>query len=192
MNLPNFLTLSRIAVIPILVALFYVAGPGARWVAAGLFALACVTDFFDGYLARAHNQSTQFGRLLDPIADKLLVGAMLFMLVATGRVTGPSVIAALVILSREILVSGLREYLSGLRVDLPVSRLAKWKTALQLAAIAVLLVGDAGPGGAMWLLAGHAGLWAAAAITAMTGYDYWRIGIARMSADADRPSATEA
>ena len=112
---------------------------------AGLFAAACVTDWFDGYFARRYHQISRFGRFLDPIADKLLVAAALVMLVKNGELSGVHVLAALIILAREILVSGLREFLAELRVGLPVSQLAKWKTAVQMTAIAFLLVGEAGP-----------------------------------------------
>ncbi|MBM3573553.1 MAG: CDP-diacylglycerol--glycerol-3-phosphate 3-phosphatidyltransferase, partial [Alphaproteobacteria bacterium] len=145
LSLPNLLTLSRIVVIPVLVALFYVDGAAARWLACALFTAACITDYFDGYLARIWRQDTDFGRFLDPIADKLLVGSALFMLVAMDHISGLTVLPALVILCREILVSGLREFLAGIKLRVPVSRLAKWKTTIQMVAIGFLIVGDAGP-----------------------------------------------
>ena len=144
-SLPNLLTLSRIVVIPLVVATFYVLGDYARWLGCALFSAAGVTDWLDGHVARRWEQQSELGRFLDPIADKLLVAATLFMLTASGRLSAPAVLPALVILCREILVSGLREYLAGLRVGVPVSRLAKWKTVIQMVAIGLLLVGDAGP-----------------------------------------------
>ena len=186
-SLPNLLTLSRIGVIPVVVALFWVPGDWAQWTAAGLFVLAAVTDFLDGWLARRWEQVSSFGRFLDPIADKLLVAAVLMMLVATDRVATVSVLPALVILCREILVSGLREHLAELKVSVPVSRLAKWKTAIQMAALVVLLVGNAGPAEIPVRLIGEVGLWVAGLLTIVTGYDYLQAGLAHMlSADRDK------
>ena len=128
-NLPNLLTLSRIAAIPILVALLYFHDPVTRWIALVLFVIAAVTDYLDGYLARHRGEVSAFGRFLDPIADKLLVASLIVVLVAIDQISGMVVIPAIVILCREILVSGLREYLAEVQVPLPVSRLAKWKTA---------------------------------------------------------------
>ena len=146
-TLPNLLTLSRILAVPLVVATFYLPGPSAQWLACVLFSIAGFTDWLDGHFARRWQQHSEFGRFLDPIADKLLVAAALFMLTATDRISNPTMLPALVILMREILVSGLREHLAGLRVGVPVSRLAKWKTGIQMVAIGVLLVGDAGPSG---------------------------------------------
>ena len=134
-SLPNMLTLSRIGIIPLLILLFYLDRPLASWGALALFAIAGITDYFDGYFARHRKQVSAFGRFLDPIADKLLVAAVLLMLVATQRVAGLVVLPALVILCREILVSGLREYLAEIKVSVPVSRLAKWKTGIQMLAL---------------------------------------------------------
>ncbi len=176
-NLPNLLTLFRIAVIPGLVVLFYFETKFGSWLACGLFSLAAITDFFDGYIARATKQQSAFGRFLDPVADKLLVASALLMMVAFGQISGLVILPALVILCREITVSGLREYLAGLRVGLPVSQLAKWKTTLQMVAIAVLIVGDNGPRDIPLVEIGEAGLWIAAALTIFTGYDYLRAGL---------------
>ncbi len=181
-NLPNALTLSRIAVIPVLIALFYVPGDWARWLACILFTAAGITDYFDGFFARSIGQVSELGRFLDPIADKLLVAAVILMLVAFGAISGLVVLAALVILIREILVSGLREFLAELQVGVPVSRLAKWKTMLQMVALGFLIVGDAAP---LWLPAtviGETGLWIAAALTLVTGYDYLVTGLRHMAA----------
>jgi hypothetical protein len=122
-NLPNILTMSRIAVIPALIALIWIGTPTLRWIALGIYAVACITDILDGYLARSMNQQSSLGRLFDPIADKLLVGGCLLVLCAFDYITGWSVLSAVIILLREILVSGLREYLAEIRVGLPVSRL---------------------------------------------------------------------
>ncbi len=176
-NLPNLLTLSRIAVIPLLVLLFYWDDPISRWVSLGLFTVAAVTDFFDGYFARSLNQHSLLGRMLDPIADKLLVASVVLMLVAFQRAP---VLAALVILCRELLVSGLREFLAEIRVGMPVSRLAKWKTFIQMFAIGFLLVGEVGPTffhpAITTLLIGEVLIWIAAILTLVTGYDYLRLG----------------
>ena len=182
LSLPNLLTLSRILVIPLVVVSFYVPGHYARWFACALFSAAGFTDWLDGHVARRWQQQSELGRFLDPIADKLLVAATLFMLVAKGRLsTELALLPALVILCREILVSGLREYLAALRVGLPVSRLAKWKTAIQMVAIGVLIVGDAGPAFLPVAMLGEALLWVAALLTLMTGYDYLRAGLMHMT-----------
>ncbi len=176
-TLPNLLTLSRIAAIPLLVALFYWENPVAGWVALGIFAVAAITDFFDGYFARSMGQHSRLGRMLDPIADKLLVASIVLMLVAFQRAP---VLAALVILCRELLVSGLREFLAEIRVSMPVSPLAKWKTFIQMFAIGFLLIGEAGPvffhPAVTTVLIGEILIWIAAILTLVTGYDYLRAG----------------
>ena len=179
-NLPNLLTLFRIGVIPGLVALFYLDSVTGRWLACALFAIAAITDFFDGYIARATRQQSVLGRFLDPVADKLLVSAALLMMVGFGQITGYVILPAVVILCREILVSGLREFLATLRVSVPVSALAKWKTLIQMIAIGFLIVGDAGPAALPVRLIGEIGLWVAAMLTLITGYDYLRVGIKHM------------
>ncbi len=188
-QLPNALTMSRIAVLAPLVACLWIGGETARWVALGLYVLAAVTDYFDGYLARTLEVQTELGRLLDPIADKLLVGACLLILCALDHIEGWTVLAALVILLREILVSGLREYLAELRVGLPVSRLAKWKTTVQLVAIGFLIIGSDAP---VWIdarLIGEVGLWVGAGLTLYTGWDYLRAGLRHVDNDAKEGSA---
>jgi cardiolipin synthase len=180
-SVPNLLTLSRILAIPVVVATFYVSGDYARWFCCALFSAAGFTDWLDGYVARSWEQQSELGRFLDPIADKLLVSAALFMLTATGRLSSQAILPALVILCREILVSGLREYLAGLRVGMPVSRLAKWKTAIQMVAIGVLIVGDAGWHVIPVVVIGEALLWAAALLTMVTGYDYLRAGLSHIA-----------
>jgi len=182
-SLPNMLTLSRILAIAIVVATFYVTGDYARWFACALFSAAGFTDWLDGHMARRWEQQSELGRFLDPIADKLLVAATLFMLTATARLSAQAILPALVILCREILVSGLREYLAGLRVGLPVSRLAKWKTGIQMVAIGVLIVGDAGPALLPVVAIGEMLLWIAALLTIVTGYDYLRAGLTHMTGE---------
>jgi cardiolipin synthase len=175
------LTLSRILVIPVVIGSFYVSGDYARWFACALFSAAAVTDWLDGHMARRWQQQSEIGRFLDPIADKLLVSATLFMLTTFGRLSAHAVLPALVILCREILVSGLREYLAGLRVGMPVSRLAKWKTVIQMVAIGVLIVGEAGPGFLPVAAIGETLLWIAALLTIVTGYDYLQAGFRHMA-----------
>jgi cardiolipin synthase len=187
-SLPNQLTLFRIAVIPGLVALFYMEGALGRYLACGLFGIAAITDFLDGYIARATRQQSVLGGFLDPVADKLLVSAALLMMVAFDQITGYVVLPAVVILCREILVSGLREFLAGLSVGVPVSALAKWKTVIQMFAIGFLILGDAGPAMVPSRLIGETGLWVAAVLTLITGYDYLRAGLHHIERAAARES----
>lgn len=183
-QVPNALTYSRIIVIPLFIAIFYWDSKLAPWLAGGLFLYASITDFLDGYFARAWQASSNIGRFLDPIADKLLVATALLMLVATDRA---DVLPAIAIVCREILVSGLREFLAELRISVPVSQLAKFKTAAQLVAILLLLVSPALPA---WLYAREVGdglLWVAAILTLLTGYIYLKTGIVHLAAgDAKR------
>ncbi len=179
-NLPNLLTLSRIGVIPILAMVIYVNQPATRWIALALFTLAGITDYFDGYLARNRGQVSALGRFLDPIADKLLVAAVLLMLVGVDSIAGATLLPALVILCREVLVSGLREYLAEIRVRLPVSKLAKWKTTIQMVTLGFLIVGDAGPDALPVQAIGDVGLWIAATLTFITGYTYLSEGLKHM------------
>ena len=189
-NLPNLLTLSRILVIPAVIGTFYVSGDYARWFACALFSAAGVTDWLDGHVARRWEQQSEIGRFLDPIADKLLVSATLFMLTAFGRLSAHAILPALVILCREILVSGLREYLAGLRVGVPVSRMAKCKTVIQMIAIGFLIVGDAGPAVLPVTAIGELLLWIAALLTLVTGYDYLQAGLRHM-AQPNRPAGID-
>jgi cardiolipin synthase (CMP-forming) len=178
-NLPNILTFGRVVIVPAVVAcLFWPDEYALRWTALGLFILAAVTDFFDGYLARAWGQQSALGRMLDPIADKLLVSAVLLILVADGTIRSWTLWAAIVILCREILVSGLREFLAELKVSVPVSRVAKWKTTMQMIALGFLIAGRAGelilPGTTR---IGLGLLWVSAILTLYTGWDYMKAGI---------------
>lgn len=181
-NLPNYLTYARIAVIPAIIVVFFLKGVWAYYLAAGLFLAASITDWLDGYVARLWQASSAIGRFLDPIADKLLVATALMLLVQanTDTETRADIIPSIAIVCREILVSGLREFLAEIRVGVPVSRLAKWKTGVQMAAIFLLLLGPAGPA---WLHAevtGRVLLWGAALLTLVTGYAYLRTGIEHM------------
>lgn len=183
--LPNILTLSRIFAVPILVALLWPAEQGHEWrtgysLAFLLYCLMGITDYFDGYLARAQGTVSRLGIFLDPIADKIMVGAVILMLTATNDIDGVNIIAALVILLREIAVSGLREFLAGLQVSIPVSRLAKWKTTFQLIALGALILGGALPHWSFVHQTGVVTLWAAALLTILTGWDYLRVGLKHM------------
>jgi cardiolipin synthase (CMP-forming) len=195
-DLPNVLTLSRIAAIPLLVALIALRAPGTDLAACIVFAVAGITDYLDGRIARDRRQTSDLGRMLDPIADKLLVGAALMMLVGVGRVSFWGLYPAIVIMLREILVSGLREYLAGVRVGLPVTRLAKWKTGVQMAALGTLIAGNSTAAliGLPQLPAsmiGEAMLWIAALLTLVTGWDYLMAGLRHAGAVAPQPSATQ-
>ena len=190
--LPNLLTYGRIIAVPLVVACMYwqallAGGIWLRWVALALFIIAGITDVLDGYFARSLGQQSRLGSMLDPIADKLLIASCLLMLAADETIKGWSLWAAIVILCREILVSGLREYLAELRVSVPVTRLAKWKTTAQLVAVGFLLAGKAGDDAFSMLTGANVGpvvtlvgltlLWISAILTLYTGYDYFRAGL---------------
>jgi CDP-diacylglycerol--glycerol-3-phosphate 3-phosphatidyltransferase len=187
LTLPNLLTLSRIFAVPILVFLLWRPAPLDYAITFVLYCIVGITDYFDGYLARAQGRISRLGQFLDPIADKIMVAAVLIMLISsrkanpTPEIEGLHIIPALVILLREIIVSGLREYLAALQVSVPVSALAKWKTTLQLVALGALILGGALPGQPWVHLTGLASLWAAAALTLVTGYDYLRHGLKHMN-----------
>jgi len=187
LNVPNLLTYGRIVAVPLMVGCFFLEGDISNWLALFIFVSACITDFFDGYLARAWEQQSSLGRMLDPIADKLLVSAALLMLAANQTIAGWSLFAAVIILCREILVSGLREFLAELAVSVPVTRLAKWKTTAQMVAIGFLLAGPAGdkilP---VTTPIGMTLLWLSALVTLYTGYDYLRAGLEH-AIDGRRP-----
>jgi len=179
LSLPNLLTYGRCVAVPaVVIFLFWPNESWARWWALGIFTAAAITDYFDGYLARAWNQQSALGRMLDPIADKLLVAAVLMMLVAHETISGWNIWAAIVILLREILVSGLREFLAELKVSVPVSNVAKYKTTLQLVALGFLVAGPAGDAVfPITTVTGLVLLWAAALLTLYTGWDYMRAGM---------------
>jgi CDP-diacylglycerol--glycerol-3-phosphate 3-phosphatidyltransferase len=186
LTLPNLLTLSRILAVPILVFLLWRPAPLDYAITFVLYCVVGITDYFDGYLARAQGRISRLGQFLDPIADKIMVGAVLVMLISSRKanpmpeIAGLHIIPALVILLREIIVSGLREFLAELRVSIPVSALAKWKTTLQMVALGALILGGAVPDMPWVHAVGLVCLWAAAALTLVTGYDYLRIGIRHM------------
>ena len=186
LSLPNLLTLSRIFAVPILVFLLWRPTPLDYAITFVLYCIVGITDYFDGYLARAQGKISRLGQFLDPIADKIMVAAVIVMLVSTRNHSGEPIIhsfhiiPALVILLREIIVSGLREFLAPLNVSMPVSALAKWKTTLQLVSLGALILGGSVPD-QLWVhQVGLASLWAAAALTLVTGYDYLRIGLRHM------------
>jgi len=186
LSLPNLLTLSRIFAVPILVFLLWKPAPWDYAITFLLYCIVGITDYFDGYLARAQGQISKLGQFLDPIADKIMVGAVLVMLISSRRenplpeIAGLHIIPALVILLREIIVSGLREFLAELRVSIPVSALAKWKTTFQMVALGALILGGALPQ-QLWVHeVGIICLWVAAALTLVTGYDYLRTGLRHM------------
>jgi len=195
LTLPNILTLSRIVTVPVLVALLWWPKWETGYLAAfAVYSLMGVTDYFDGYLARAQGTVSKLGVFLDPIADKIMVAAVILVLTAQGVLTGPyvgdrHVIAGLIILIREIAVSGLREFLGGIQVSVPVSKLAKWKTTLQIICLGSLILGRGMPwwtvtvGGLSMNLPHTVGLitlWGAAALTVITGWDYLRVGLRHM------------
>jgi cardiolipin synthase len=180
-DLPNVLTLSRIAAIPLLVVLVAMNSQTGDLAACIIFSAAAITDYFDGKLARSRRQQSDLGRMLDPIADKLLVGAVLMMLVGQNRLSAVGLYPAIVIMLREILVSGLREYLAGIRVGLPATRMAKWKTGFQMSALGTLLAGNTTAailhlGFLPVSLIGETMLWVAAILTLITGWDYLTAG----------------
>ena len=172
MTIPNILTLSRIALIPVVILMLFADDPAMRWWSFGLFAVLAVTDYFDGYLARVLKQSSALGALMDPIADKVLVAAMIAGLLARGDIAGWDVAGAILILSREFLVSGLREFLAQRDLPLPVTRLAKWKTTAQLLGLALLILAPLAEPGQLLAISGI--WWVATALTLITGFDYVR------------------
>jgi CDP-diacylglycerol--glycerol-3-phosphate 3-phosphatidyltransferase len=186
LTLPNLLTLSRILAVPILVFLLWKPSPIDYAITYVLYCLVGITDYFDGYLARAQGTVSRLGQFLDPIADKIMVVAVIVMLTSSRQASGEPVIhdyhivPALVILLREIIVSGLREFLAGLQVSVPVSKLAKWKTTFQLVALGALILGGALEQWKWVHDVGLASLWAAAALTLVTGWDYLRVGLKHM------------
>jgi len=176
-SLANKLTISRIIAIPVILLLLAISHGWAAWLAVVLFSLAGLTDYLDGYMARRDNEVTAIGQFLDPIADKLLVASVILMLVYNQQITGLTVLPAVIILLREVAVSGLREFLAGLRVSVPVSTLAKWKTAIQLVALGFLIVGRYAPDSIPATRIGDFGLWFAGIVTVITAWDYWRASL---------------
>ncbi len=172
-TLPNILTISRIFTLPVIIGLFYWPTPWAPWIALALYTIACITDFLDGWIARSMNSASALGKFLDPISDKIFVACLILVLAAFDRLEGWWLIAGLVIFIREFLISGLREFLGPKDVQVPVTKLAKWKTTIQMFALGFLIVGDAGnvilP---HTLLIGQILISIAAALTAWTGWHY--------------------
>ena len=175
---PKMLTYGRIAAVPVLAALLMYDSHALRWLALAIYVVAAITDFFDGYLARLWKQQSALGRMLDPIADKVLVSVVLLVLASDGILSGGHLWAAIIILAREVLVSGLREFLMELRVSVPVTQIAKWKTTAQLVAIGFLIAGPAADAVVPGITyAGLVLLWVAAGLTLYTGYDYFQAGL---------------
>ncbi|MBI1272539.1 MAG: CDP-diacylglycerol--glycerol-3-phosphate 3-phosphatidyltransferase [Alphaproteobacteria bacterium] len=183
-SLPNQLTLGRILVIPLIVILLaFAAQAWAAWAALVLFVAAALTDMLDGWVARRYGQVSRIGAFLDPIADKLLVAAVILLLVNIGSIAGLSILPAVIILLREVAVSGLREFLAEVRVGVPVSQLAKWKTTIQFFALAFLIIGNHAPDFIPAHAIGILLLWAAGVLTVITGWDYWRASIRHFEQD---------
>ena len=177
-NLPNILTAFRILILPLIVVLFFIPEAWAAWTALGLYTLACITDFLDGYIARKMQVVSPLGTFLDPISDKIFIAVLLMALVDFDRLEGIWLIPALVILIREFLISGLREFLGPQNVQLPVSKLAKWKTTIQMIALGFLVVGDYGDVILPHTLEiGQWGLAIAAILTVVTGWSYLKAGL---------------
>ena len=182
LKIPNILTIGRIILVPIFIVAFYLPGSMGDWIPFFIFILASFTDFLDGLLARLYKEESKLGELLDPIADKIIVASALFLLVMDGTIKEFEIIAAIIIMIREILISGLREFLAKVQVTMPVSKLAKFKTFIQMFAIATLLTGESGNkiinfGDYNIHSIGIILLWVAAFLTIYTGYDYVRKGI---------------
>lgn len=187
-HIPNLLTLARIALVPAFVAAFWLEMPAGRWVAFAVFVVAAITDYADGWIARKHNTESRLGQMLDPIADKLLISSALIMLVYMDDIRGFVIIPALIILAREILVSGMREFLATIAVHVPVSSISKLKTAVQVIALAMLIVAPAIEhvwGGLH--RAGIIALWGAAVLTIYTGFAYVQANLAHVAGEHARP-----
>ena len=175
-TISNLITISRIIIIPIILLLIYMQGPVSGWIAFFLFFLAGISDYFDGYIARIRKEISNFGTFLDPIADKLLVSSVILILTSKGIISNFDTIPALIILLREIAVSGFREFLAGIKISLPVSRVAKFKTASQLTALGFLILSEGGIIILPILFFGKILLWIAGLLTLYTGYDYLKSG----------------
>lgn len=174
-DIPNMLTISRLAILPFMIILFLIPTPWAAWTVLGLYIPAAISDYFDGYFARLYKQESLVGVFMDPIADKLFVGAILFMLVATHRLDGIWAVPGLLIMMREIFIAGLREFLGTKQIAMPVTRLAKWKTGVQMTAIGFLIMWPfVGPTWfsmtVEWI--GKLGILTAMGLTLKTGFDY--------------------
>ncbi len=176
-QLPNILTVSRIVLLPVLIGLFFIPGAGAAWLALWIYIFCAVTDFLDGWIARKYGSTSGFGTFLDPISDKIMVVSLLMALACFDRLNEGWVIPAIIILSREFLISGLREYLGPKNIKVPVTKLAKWKTGFQMTSLGFLIMGNYGdPVVPHTLLIGQLLLTIAAAITLITGWNYVKVG----------------
>ncbi|MCB1531662.1 MAG: CDP-diacylglycerol--glycerol-3-phosphate 3-phosphatidyltransferase [Alphaproteobacteria bacterium] len=184
-NLPNLLTLFRLALLPLIILLLFIPASWAAAVALTLYVLGAVTDWLDGYVARKYNQVTEFGTFMDPISDKIYVVTIMLTLVATDRIAGIWVVLVLAILVREFLISGLREYLGPKNIKVPVSDLAKWKTAAQMVATGLLIIAPYMFGG---YVLGILALFGATALTLYTAWDYMKAGWAHMKSDLESES----
>jgi CDP-diacylglycerol--glycerol-3-phosphate 3-phosphatidyltransferase/cardiolipin synthase len=179
MKIPNILTIGRILIAPILIVVFYFPGELSDWLACAIFVIAAFTDYLDGFFARLYKQQSKFGELLDPIADKVLVSTALALLIMSQTIKGPHVVAAIIIITREILISGLREFLAKAQIYIPVTNLSKGKTVIQMVAISILLAGNTGDQFLFnyGIQLGTYLLWMSAILTLWTGYAYLRKGI---------------
>ncbi len=173
-NIPNILTLARLALLPPMIVLFFLPLEWAAWICLGLYVVGAVTDFLDGWIARRFNMTSEFGAMMDPISDKIFVVTIMLMLIAVGRIEGLMVLSVVIIIIREFTVSGLREYLGPKGITLPVTNLAKWKTALQMGALGFLIIGPY----LFWAyILGSAALIGAALLTLITGWIYLKAGL---------------
>lgn len=179
-DLPNILTFSRIVAIPFVIGFLMLPYAWAVWTALGIYTYAALTDFFDGYLAREMNTTSAVGKFMDPIADKLIIAALILVLAGIDRFDGFWIIPALAILVREIFIAGLREFLGPMNISLPVSRLAKWKTASQMIAMGFLIVGDGHLDSIPVLDIGHILITIAAVLSVITGWSYSKIGLQKI------------
>ncbi len=180
-NLANILTVSRLALLPIIIFFMFFPYSWAAYLCLILYTIGAITDYLDGWIARKYNQITEFGTFLDPISDKIYVITIMIMLVATQRITGIFVIFVIIILTREFVVSGLREYLGAKNIKVPVSKLAKWKTAVQMLATGLLIISPYITGGIAFGLFCLAG---ACTLTVITGWDYLKTGLKYMNGNA--------
>ncbi|MBP9753284.1 MAG: CDP-diacylglycerol--glycerol-3-phosphate 3-phosphatidyltransferase [Proteobacteria bacterium] len=180
-NVPNSLTIFRIFLIFLLVPCFYLQTELTRMLAIFIFFIACITDYLDGYFARTLKQTTRFGQLFDPIADKMLIATTLLLMAGFDFFSKFTLIPALIILCREVFVSGLREFVSVTKIKLPVTRLAKYKTAFQMISIGLLLIADAFPYQKNLTFLGEITLWIAGVLTIITGYQYFKQTFERLS-----------
>ncbi len=181
-NLANILTVARLALLPPIILLLFIDKPWAAWSVLALYSAGAITDWLDGFIARRWNQVSDFGRFMDPISDKIFVVSMMVMLIATHRIEGVTIVAVIIILAREFMVSGMREYLGPKNIQLPVTGLAKWKTTVQMIATGLLILEPVS------MTASYTGLgllWIATILTVATGWSYVSEGWKYLSGGAD-------